>query len=70
MVDAIILVPVQCPLTEIPRDWEEIVDILYDAANDLLYRPYPYLVVVEDEKPCFSGSSGKDDPVRIHTEVL
>ena len=55
------------------RNWEEIVNILYDTANDLLYRPYPYLVVVEEEeneKPCLSGSSEKDNPVRIHIEVL
>jgi hypothetical protein len=42
------------------------VDILYDAAIDLLYRPHPYLVIVEEEEndtPCLSGDSGEKEAV-------
>lgn len=44
----------------------EIVDILSATANSLLYRPHPYLVVVEEEKndrPCLSGASGEKEAV-------
>ena len=56
----IILVLFQCPLLQkFQRDWKEIVDVLCEAANDIRYRPYPQLVVVEEEeidRPHFSGS--------------
>ena len=44
----------------------EIVDILSATANSLLYRPHPYLVVVEEvknDKPCLSGASGEKGAV-------
>jgi hypothetical protein len=57
---------VQCPLQKFQRDWKEIVDILYDGANDLLYRPHPYLVVLEKEEndiPRFNGDSSEKEAV-------
>ena len=36
----------------------EIVDTLSATANSLLYRPHPHLVVVENDKPCLSDTSG------------
>ena len=41
----------------------EIVYILSATANSLLYRPNPYLVVVENDKPCLNGASGEKEAV-------
>ena len=51
---------------EFQRQWEEIIVILYEAANNLFCRPYPYLMVVEDKEddnPHFSGRL-------VHIEVI
>ena len=47
-------------------------DILYEAANDILCHPYPYLVVMEEkeDKSNFSGSSEKENPVYIEVIMM
>ena len=43
-------------LQEFQRQWEKIVNVLYEAANDLIFC-YPFVVVVEkieEKKPHFS----------------
>ena len=45
--------------------------VLYDAANDILYRPHPHLVVAEEEgneKPCFSGEKEAETPIYSNSD--